>query len=72
MLANKVPAPLTLNQLHYRPNFNLKPNQITEFSHSQEGMKGLTLARIGPKHTAHFVTHRPSRSIKARFRRTRP
>jgi hypothetical protein len=63
---------LTLNQLHCRPNFTLKPNQITEFSHNQEGMKGLTAARIGPKHTAHFVTHRPTRSIRLDFDEVAP
>jgi hypothetical protein len=30
-------------------------------------MKGLTAARIGPKHTAHFVTHRRSRSSRLDF-----
>jgi hypothetical protein len=58
---------LTLNQLHCRSNFTLKPNQITAFSHNQEGIKGLTAARIGPNHTAHFVTHRPSRSSRLDF-----
>jgi hypothetical protein len=30
-------------------------------------MKGLTAARIGPKDTAHSVTHRPSRSSRLDF-----
>jgi hypothetical protein len=58
---------LTLNQLHCRQNFTLKPNQITEFSHNQESMKGLTRTRVGPKHTAHFVTHPPSRRSRLDF-----
>jgi hypothetical protein len=50
-----------------RPNFTLNPNQIPEFSHNQEGMKRLTAARIGPKHTAHFATHHSSRSSRLDF-----
>jgi hypothetical protein len=64
-------SPLTLNELHCVPNFTLKPNEISEFSHTQEDMKGLTAARIGPKHMPHLCDTAPLKIIKARFRRAR-